>query len=314
MKYEVIHQCHISKVERKERKVGLEWKDGRPPPILPIFRVSMTNHSTKLYDTITHTKRFSDSTSQMDKNLHRAIVIVPTYNEKENIQQLIKEILTQKSWLEVLVVDDNSPDGTGRIVDELSSIEPRVHVIHHPGKLGLGTAYIAGFKHALRDGFEYILTMDGDFSHDPKYLPRLVELMKNADVAIGSRYVPEGGTKNWGWYRKLLSKGANAVARAILGMKAHDCTAGFRCYKNTVLQNLDLDGIFSTGYSFLVETLYRCQERNFSISELPIIFVDRRFGYTKISKKEIFKGIYTVFRLKFRAIFRRVKRGREQKG
>ena len=229
----------------------------------------------------------------------RALVIVPTYNESENIDRLLREIVEQPAPLDVVVVDDNSPDGTGDLADALASELPHVSVIHRAGKLGLGTAYIAGFKRAMAQGYGYAITMDADFSHNPRYLPGLLGLMAEHDLGIGSRYVPGGGARGCTPLRKFISRGANAFARFMLSLKAHDCTAGFRCYKVEVLESIDLDSIFSSGYSFLVEMVTRCERRGYSVGEIPIIFDNRRLGASKISRKEIYKSFYTIFRLRF---------------
>ncbi len=234
-----------------------------------------------------------------ETNVGRALVIVPTYNEAENIERLLREILAQPAPLDVVVVDDASPDGTGRLADALAAQDARVHVLHRAAKLGLGTAYIAGFKDALARGYAYAITMDADFSHNPRYLPQLLGLMAEHDLGIGSRYVPGGGSTGCSWSRIVLSKGANAFAKFMLGLKAHDCTAGFRCYKAEVLRAIELDTIFSSGYSFLVEMVTRCQRRGYRIGEIPIIFDNRRLGKSKISRTEIWKSIYTIFRLRF---------------
>ncbi len=229
----------------------------------------------------------------------RSLVIVPTYNEIENIPQLLDAILSQPAALDVLVVDDSSPDGTGDYVSQRAQDDVRVKLLSRSGKLGLGTAYLAGFERALNQGYRYAITMDADFSHNPRYLPELLTLMEQRDVAIGSRYVEGGGSTGCTWPRILLSWGANAFARMVLGLKTHDCTAGFRCYKTEVLRNLDLDTMFSTGYSFLVEMITRCERRGYTIGELPIIFENRQLGSSKISHIEILKSIQTIFRLRF---------------
>ncbi len=231
-------------------------------------------------------------------------VIVPTYNEADNLDDLITQLLALPVNVGVLVVDDNSPDGTGDLADTWVEKEPeRVHVIHRPGKMGLGTAYIAGFKKALQElDAKRIMTMDADFSHNPKYIPAMVELSKTKHVVIGSRYVPGGGQKDCTWKRVMLSKGANLVVKTLLGLKAKDATAGFRLYRREVLESIPLDQIFSSGYSFLVEMLFMCQRRGWQIGEVPIIFEDRRAGTTKISKNEVFKAQYTVLRLFSRRI------------
>lgn len=227
------------------------------------------------------------------------VVIVPTYNEADNLDDLLEQLLALPVRLGVIVVDDNSPDGTGKLADRWAAEHPdRVFPIHRPGKLGLGTAYIAGFKMALGDlAAERILTMDADFSHNPRYIPDMVELSRSVHVVIGSRYVPGGGTRNCTPQRIWLSRVANAVARGLLGLQARDTTAGFRLYRREVLQSIPLDDIFSSGYSFLVEMLFMCQRRGWQIGEVPIIFEDRRKGTTKISRQEIFKAQYTILRL-----------------
>jgi len=228
-----------------------------------------------------------------------ALVVLPTYNEAENVEHLIELILQQAARLHVVVVDDSSPDGTGEIADRLCARDPRVAVIHRSGKLGLGTAYMAGFQRALSLGYGYAITMDADFSHHPRYLPDLLALMPECDLAIGSRYVPGGGTEGWPLRRRILSSGANLFARTLLGLHAHDCTAGFRCYRREVLESIELDTIFSSGYSFLVEMLTRCERRGFRVRELPIVFRDREAGVSKISRAEVYRSVYTVFRLRF---------------
>lgn len=231
-------------------------------------------------------------------------VIVPTYNEADNLDDLLSQLLALPVHLGAVVVDDNSPDGTGELADRWAVAHPgRVFVVHRPAKLGLGTAYISGFKKALLElGADRVLTMDADFSHNPRYIPDMIALSNRAHVVIGSRYVPGGGTRNCSWQRVVLSRGANLVARTLLGLKARDATAGFRLYRREVLLSIPLDEIFSSGYSFLVEMLFLCQRRGWQIGEVPIIFEDRRKGTTKISRQEIFKAQYTVFRLFLRRL------------
>lgn len=237
------------------------------------------------------------------------VVIVPTYNEADNIHDLISQLLALPVPIGVVVVDDNSPDGTGELADEWAEKFPgRVYVLHRPGKLGLGTAYIAGFKFALGlPHIQRIMSMDADFSHNPRYIPAMIELSKSKDVVIGSRYVPGGGTLNWPQRRIWLSRGANLVTKSCLGLKAMDTTAGFRLYRREVLESIPLDRIFSSGYSFLVEMLFTCQRYGWQVGEVPIIFEDRRKGTTKISRQEILKAQYTVLRLLFRRLLRRQK-------
>lgn len=231
-------------------------------------------------------------------------VIVPTYNEADNLDELLRQLLALPTPIGAIVVDDNSPDGTGDMAEQWAAENPnRVHVIHRPAKLGLGTAYTAGFKKAIDDlGAERILTMDADFSHNPRYIPDMIALSRTKHVVIGSRYVPGGGTRNCSRKRIFLSRGANFMARTLLGLKARDATAGFRLYRREVLQSIPLDEIFSSGYSFLVEMLFLCQRRGWQIGEIPIIFEDRRKGQTKISRQEILKAQYTVLRLFLRRL------------
>lgn len=231
-------------------------------------------------------------------------VIVPTYNEADNLDDLLAQLLALPVSLGVLVVDDNSPDGTGALADRWAAQHPgRVHVIHRPGKLGLGTAYIAGFKTAMHElDARRIMTMDADFSHHPRYIPAMIALSRTKHVVIGSRYVPGGGSRHCTWKRIWLSRIANFVARTLLGLQAKDATAGFRLYRREVLASIPLDAIFSSGYSFLVEMLFLCQRRGWQIGEVPIIFEDRRKGQTKISRQEVFKAQYTVFRLFLRRL------------
>lgn len=231
-------------------------------------------------------------------------IVLPTYNERDNIVELVTALLALPCDLHVIVVDDNSPDGTGVVADELAAQDPRVRVIHRAGKLGLGTAYIAGMREAFRLGAEWIMTMDADFSHHPRYIPDMLSLSGEGryDVVIGSRYVLGGGTRNWHWQRVLLSWGANRVAKLGLGLEPNDCTAGFRLYRREVLESIALDEIFSNGYSFLLEMLFKVQGRGWRIGEVPILFADRRRGTSKISRTEIFKAGYTVLRLKWESL------------
>lgn len=236
-----------------------------------------------------------------------ARVIVPTYNEKENLEPLVQQLLAQPLDLGVIVVDDNSPDGTGNIADRLATEHPsRIQVIHRAGKLGLGTAYIAGFRRALDEGADFIITMDADFSHPPEKIPEMVaKAQQGYDLVIGSRYVRGGRAVECTLPRKALSWGANAFARTLLGLKAHDTTAGFRCYRREVLASIALDQIFSSGYSFLMEMLYMVQRGGWRVGEVPIVFCNRQQGVSKISRNEIYKALYTVLRLFRRRIFAR---------
>lgn len=226
-------------------------------------------------------------------------VVVPTYNERENIESLVIQVLALPIDASVIIVDDNSPDGTGVIADRLAEEHPgRLEVVHRSGKLGLGTAHVAGFEQALSKDVELICTMDADFSHNPACIPQIVEkIYQGYDLVIGSRYVKGGGTNGCTTSRKLLSWGANFFARATLGLSAHDATAGFRCYRRGILEEVDIDAIKADGYSFLIEMLYRVQRMGWQVGETPILFENRRQGVSKISRDEILKAVWTVVRL-----------------
>ena len=229
----------------------------------------------------------------------KKILLIPTYNEAENIRAIVEAVLKYTPDMHILILEDNSPDGTGAIADELASEHQDVRVEHRAAKMGLGSAYVAGFKRAIAEDYDYICHMDADFSHDPKYWPDLLAGMQDNDVMIGSRYVSGGGTQNWGLHRRILSRTSNFIARTLLGLKVRDCTGGFRCYKSETLKKIDPGKIKSNGYSFLEEVLYKAAKSGAKIGETPIIFVERRLGQSKISKKEIFKAVATLFRLRF---------------
>ncbi len=224
----------------------------------------------------------------------RALVILPSYNEAENVLPLSRDVLSRDAGLEVLVVDDGSPDGTGALVKEAMQEEPRLHLLERPGKLGLGSAYVAGFRYGLERGFDWILTMDCDYSHHPRYLPAMLEMASDYDLVIGSRYVPGGGIENWALRRRILSRLANLYTRLLLRVPVHDCTAGFRCYRSEVLRRVDLDGIRSSGYAFLEEMVLRVHREGFRIGEIPIVFVDRTRGDSKINHVEIYRAAWHV--------------------
>jgi dolichol-phosphate mannosyltransferase len=225
-------------------------------------------------------------------------VIVPTYNEEETIESLVSQLLALPTGVHIIVVDDNSPDGTGEIADRLAVENAgRVNVIHRPGKLGLGTAYIAGFKEALTEGADLVCSMDADFSHNPRYVPNIVDKINQGyDLVIGSRYV-RGGRSTQTLYRKVVSWSANTITRVLLGLHARDTTAGFRCYRRQALESLDLGSIKSSGYSFLFEMLFRVEQLGWKVGEVPIVYQDRRMGASKISRNEILKALKTVLRL-----------------
>jgi dolichol-phosphate mannosyltransferase len=224
----------------------------------------------------------------------RVLVITPTYNEADNVLSLAADVLSQDPSIDVLVVDDNSPDGTGDLVASAQKDEPRLHLLRRPGKLGLGTAYLAGFKYGLEHGFDNIFTMDCDFSHNPKYLGEMLRALKQHDMVIGSRYVPGGGVENWPLHRRLLSAFANFYARTLLRLEVRDCTAGYRGYRREVLETVDPFQIRSSGYSFLEEMAWRVTHCGFRIAEIPIIFEQRKAGSSKIESSEIYLAAWYV--------------------
>jgi dolichol-phosphate mannosyltransferase len=228
----------------------------------------------------------------------KALVIVPTYNEQENIEQIVEEILRQDPRLCILVVDDNSPDGTGRTADRIAQQNRKVSVLHRSGKMGLGQAYVAGFKFALQKGYDYVFEMDADFSHDPGYLPDFLKAVERADLVLGSRYKSGVNVVNWPMSRLLLSYFANVYSRWVTGLPVRDSTGGFKCYRRVVLEKLKLDEIKSEGYSFQIETSFRAWKMGFKIVEIPIVFVDRKQGHSKMSKKIVREAIWMVWKLR----------------
>ena len=229
----------------------------------------------------------------------KTLIIIPTYNEFDNLRPLLQEIFSFAPAVDVLIVDDNSPDGTGKLADQIHVENPQVNVLHRAGKLGLGTAYIAGFKYAVEHGYDAAFEMDADFSHDPRYLPDFLQKIENADLVIGSRYVEGGDTPNWSLLRRFISGGGNIFARFMLGIPVHDCTAGYRCYRRQVLESIELNTIESQGYAFQVELVYRVYKHGFKIVETPIIFMDRRVGKSKMSRTIFLEGFTWVIRTRF---------------
>src|SRR2546425_12183801 len=229
----------------------------------------------------------------------KTLIIIPTYNELENLRPLLEKVFSFAPDTDVLVVDDNSSDGTGKLADEIHEENPQVNVLHRAGKLGLGTAYIAGFKYAVAQNYDAAFEMDADFSHDPHYLPDFLKAIENADLVIGSRYIAGGGTPNWSILRRLISGGGNIFARIMLGIPVHDCTAGYRCYRRRVLESIDLDTIQSEGYAFQIELVYRVMQHGFKIVETPIVFMDRRVGKSKMSRKIVIEGFTYVIKVRF---------------
>lgn len=231
----------------------------------------------------------------------QSLIVVPTYNERDNVHGIADQLLAALPGTDLLFVDDNSPDGTGTLLDEIAKDQPRVHVMHRAGKLGLGTAYVEGFTWGLERGYEYLFEMDADGSHDPSYLAPMLALAEDgADVVIGSRYVPGGGTANWGLGRRLLSKGGSLYARSVLGVDVRDLTAGFICWRRGALEAIDLQTITSNGYSFQIEMKYRALQKGLRLVETPIVFVDRRVGQSKMSRAIFVEGLLKVWALRFR--------------
>lgn len=235
--------------------------------------------------------------------MSRTLLAIATYNERENLPSLVQAILALGlPDLDILVVDDNSPDGTGRIADELAAAHPNIRVLHRPGKLGLGTATVAAMRHAIQGGYDFLVTMDADFSHHPRYLPDILARRDEADLVIGSRYVPGGGVRNWGRLRRLMSWGANAYVRLLLGLRPRDCSGAYKCYRVALLRRLALDRIVAKGYAFQEEITWRMQLAGARIAEVPIIFENRRLGRTKMSWREIAGLFTTVLRLRWRKL------------
>ena len=237
----------------------------------------------------------------------RALVCIPTYNEAQNLPEIVPQVLSQDPRLEVVIIDDNSPDGTGHIADELACKEPRVHVIHRAGKLGLGTAYITAFKWALERGYDYIFEMDADFSHDPRHLKEFLTAIQDADLVLGSRYL--GGkvtVVNWPMGRLMLSYFANIYARVVTGVKLWDLTGGFKCFRKGVLETIDFSNVRSNGYAFQIEMSVRAWRKGFRLVELPIVFVDRSEGQSKMNRTIVREAVWMVPRLRLMGWFGRI--------
>jgi dolichol-phosphate mannosyltransferase len=229
-------------------------------------------------------------------------VILPTYNERPNLEPLVSALRTELDRCagdhSILIVDDHSPDGTGEVADRLAASDPHVRVLHGAGKRGLGRAYLAGFRHALEEGAAIVIEMDADFSHHPGDLPRLLDASRDADLVIGSRYVPGGGVRNWGSARRFVSRGGCWYARTVLGVDVRDLTGGFKCFRRAVLEALDLEGVRSEGYAFQVELTYRALRAGFRVKEIPIVFSERRAGESKMSRRILLEAIAMVPRLR----------------
>ena len=243
----------------------------------------------------------------MTDTLERALVIVPTYNERDNLPRLVPQILDQDRRLEVLIIDDASPDGTGEVADRLASESARVHTMHREGKLGLGTAYLAGFQWGLDREYDVLFEMDADFSHDPSHLPQFLDAIREFDVVLGSRYLHGRVTViNWPITRLILSYGANIYARVVTGLPVTDATGGFKCFRRNVLEAIDLDRVGSEGYSFQIEMSLRAWRGGFSIGEIPIVFADRDLGESKMSRRIIWEAVWRVWALRVADLFGRL--------
>jgi dolichol-phosphate mannosyltransferase len=242
----------------------------------------------------------------MPDAMSKTLVITPTFNEAENVERLITIVLEQADTVEMLIVDDNSPDGTASIVKRMMQTNPRVHIIERQGKMGLGTAYVAGFKYAIEQKYDYVFEMDADFSHNPKDIPSFLKKIEEVDLVIGSRYCRGISVVYWPMKRLLLSYFANVYTRIITGLPLKDATGGFKCYRREALESINLDKIKSNGYSFQIEMSFKIWSRGFRLAEIPIIFVDRDAGVSKMSRKIVYEAVYMVWVLKLRSLLNRL--------
>jgi dolichol-phosphate mannosyltransferase len=231
------------------------------------------------------------------------LIIIPTYNELENLPRLLPEVLSKEEGIHILIVDDNSPDGTAAFVENEMKNNNRIHLIKRPSKQGLGTAYIAGFKFAIQNGYDFVFEMDADFSHDPKEIPRFLDEIKNSDVILGSRYINGVNVINWPMRRLLLSSFANLYTRFITGMPVHDATGGYKCFRRKVLEAINLEKVTSNGYAFQIEMSFKAWKKGFKLKEIPIIFVDRVKGKSKMSRKIVREAVTMVWKLRLKSIF-----------
>ena len=234
--------------------------------------------------------------------MEKTLVVTPTYNEAENIERFITQVLAQHPSIEMLIVDDHSPDGTAAIVERMMQGDPRIHILKRPGKMGLGTAYVDGFRYAIAHGYDFVFEMDADFSHNPDEVPRFLEKAKGCDLVIGSRYTNGVRVVNWPIRRLILSYAANVYTRIITGMPGKDATGGFKCFRRRVLEAIDLDRVHSNGYAFQIEMNFKAWCKGFNLCEHPIIFVDRTSGQSKMSRKIVYEAVFMVWKLKFRKI------------
>jgi dolichol-phosphate mannosyltransferase len=228
----------------------------------------------------------------------KALIIIPTYNERENIRELLGQIFAQNLPTDVLIVDDNSPDGTGALADEMAAADRRVHVMHRAGKMGLGSAYVAGFRYALQHGYDAVFEMDADFSHNPESLPQFLRELETSDVVLGSRYLNGVTVVNWPLSRLVLSYAANVYSRVVTGLKVKDLTGGYKCFRRQALEAIDLDRVRSDGYAFQIEINFKVWRKGFRLREIPIVFVDRRAGVSKMSRRIVWEAAWMVWRLR----------------
>jgi dolichol-phosphate mannosyltransferase len=236
----------------------------------------------------------------------RSLIIIPTYNEAENVTRLIPAVLGQAPNIDVLVVDDDSPDGTAGLVRDMMSVDSRIHLIERPAKAGLGTAYVTGFRFAIEHGYDYVFEMDADFSHSPKEIPNFLKKIQEYDLVLGSRYIHGVRVLNWPMRRLLLSFSANVYTQIITGMPVHDATGGFKCFRRSVLEAIDLDKVKSNGYAFQIEMSFKAWKKGFRLTEIPIIFLDRRTGVSKMSKNIVHEAFFMLWKLRFRSLFNRL--------
>ena len=230
--------------------------------------------------------------------MHEALVVIPTFNESENIRELLEGIRAQEPAADVLVVDDASPDGTADVVQQIGARLGGVEVLRRPGRFGIGSAYVAGFRYGLERGHRFLFTMDADLSHEPRYLPALLARAADADLVVGSRYLHGVSVVNWSLKRLALSVGANAYARRVTGLPVRDCSSGFQCIRREVLEAIDIGTLRFSGYSFLIEVKYRAFRHGFQLAEVPIVFIDRKFGQSKITRQEIFRSVWAVWAMR----------------
>jgi dolichol-phosphate mannosyltransferase len=238
--------------------------------------------------------------------LGNILVVIPTYNEADNISRIIPAVLSQAAGLEILVVDDHSPDGTGKLVREFAAKDTRVHLLERPEKAGLGSAYVAGLKYALGHSYDIIFEMDADFSHNPKEIPNFLAKLQDFDLVLGSRYTNGVRVLNWPIQRLMLSYAANVYTRVMTGLPIHDATGGFKCFRRAVLDSINLDKVKSNGYAFQIEMSYKAWKKGFRIAEVPIVFLDRRAGASKMSKQIVYEALFMLWKLRFRSILNRL--------